>query len=144
LWTRGHAMGTDPNLSTLGGMESPMWGGATTRQQLQQSITLLHVLNEVPELPKENNPVSNGDATRRLSISRENEIASNLAFLSAISDSHQRVMAVCIEESRNGNGITIRVASNKGDLSVVTKGFELLGKSLERAARRGGCYPNIF
>jgi hypothetical protein len=142
LWTLCHAMG-NPNSSTLGRMESPMWGGATTRQQLQQSITLLQVLNEVPELPKENNPVPNGDTTHRLSISRENEIASNLAFLSAISDSHKRVMAVCIEESRNGNGITICVASNTGDLSAVTRGFEMLGKSLEQAARRGECYPNI-
>jgi metallophosphoesterase superfamily enzyme len=71
-----------------------MWGGATTRQQLQQSITLLQALDEVLELPKENNLVSNGDTTHRLSISRENEIASNLAFLSAISDSHNRVIAV--------------------------------------------------
>jgi hypothetical protein len=50
---------------------------------------------------------------------------------------------VCIEERRNGNGITIRVSSNMGDLSAVTRGFEMLGKSLEQAARRGGCYPNI-
>jgi hypothetical protein len=114
-----------------------MWGGVTTRQQLQQSITLLQVLNEVPELPRENNPVSEGETTHRLSISRESEIASNLAFLSAISDNHQRIMAICIEESRNGNGITIRLASNMGDLSDVTHGFERLAKSLEQAARRG-------
>jgi hypothetical protein len=66
-------MGADPNLSTLGRMELPMWGGATTRQQLQQSITLLQVLNEVPELPKENNLGSNVDTTHRLSVSREIE-----------------------------------------------------------------------
>jgi hypothetical protein len=88
--------------------------------------------------------VSNGDTTHRLSISRENEIASNLAFLPAISDSHNRVMAVCVEEILSGNGNTIRVASNTGDLSVVTRGFEMLGKSLEQAARRGRCYPNIY
>ena len=120
-----------------------MWGGVTTRQQLLQSITLLQVLNEEPELPKENIPVSDGGTTRWLSVSREKEIASNLAFLSAISDNSKRVMAVCIEESRNGNGITIRVASNTGDLLAVTKGFKTLAKSLEQAAQRSWCYTNI-
>ena len=135
--------GNRPQPVALDGMESPIWGGPTTRQKLQQSISLLQGLNEVPELPKENDPVSKGDTTHRLSISREKEIASNLAFLSAISDNSQRIMAVCIEESPSGDGITIRVASNMGDLSVVTRGFEMLGKSLEQAARRGGCYPNV-
>ena len=67
-----------------------LWGGATTRQQLQQTMSRLQTLNEVPELPKENILVSGMDSTRRLSISRENEIASNLAFLSATSDNNPR------------------------------------------------------
>jgi hypothetical protein len=125
-------------------METLMWGGATTRQQLQQSITLFRVLNEVPELPKENNSMFESDTTHCLSISREREITSNLAFLSAISDNHQRVMAVCVEENCNRNGITIRVSSNMGDLSEVTRGFELLAKALEQVARRGGCHTNIY
>lgn len=71
-----------------------MWGGATTRQQLQQTINRLQTANEVPELPKENILVSGIDSTSRLNISRENEITSNLAFLSATSDDSLKVMAV--------------------------------------------------
>ncbi|PSS18458.1 hypothetical protein M430DRAFT_120981 [Amorphotheca resinae ATCC 22711] len=113
-----------------------MWGGAITRQQLQQTIVRLQSLNEVPELPQENDVVSGIDTTRRLSISRENEIASNLAFLSATSDDSLKVMAVCIEEHRNRDQTTIRIASNTGDLSAVTSGFVTLGNILEQAARR--------
>lgn len=59
-----------------------MLGGAVTRQQMRQTISRLRTLNEVPEMPKENALHSGIDATRRMSISRE-EIARNLAFLSA-------------------------------------------------------------
>jgi hypothetical protein len=114
-----------------------MWESAVTRQQLRQSITRLRKLNEVPELPRENRLALDTDSTRRLSIKRENEIASNLAFLSAISDNNQKVMAVCVEEHLNGEGTTIRIASNSGDLSEVTRGFKMLATILERAARRG-------
>jgi hypothetical protein len=116
-----------------------MWGGTTTRQQLLQSISLFQTLNEVPEPPRENVLVSEIDSTHCLSISREKEIASNLAFLSATSDDSLRVMAVCIEEHRNKDGITIRVASNTGPLSKIIHGFTMLAKVLEQAARRGGC-----
>jgi hypothetical protein len=71
-----------------------IWGGATTRKQLQQTISRLQMLNEAPELPKENILVSRIDSTRRLGISRENEIASNLAFLFAASDDSLKVMTV--------------------------------------------------
>lgn len=114
-----------------------MWGGAITREQLRQTISRLRTLNEVPEMPKENILVSGIDSTRCLSISRENEIASSLAFLSATTDDSLKVMAVCIEEHSNGEGVTIRVASNTGDLSTVTSGFKILAKVLEQTARRG-------
>ncbi len=50
-------------------------------------------------------------------------------------------MAICIEEHYNGRGITIRVASNTGDLSAVTAGFVRLARALEHAARRGWAIP---
>lgn len=114
-----------------------MWGGATTRSQLQKSISSLRRLNEVPEVPIENLVAPKIDPTRRLSISREKEIASNLAFLSATSDDSLKVMAVCVEEHSNGEGITIRIASNTRDLSAVTAGFRMVGEVLKQAARRG-------
>ena len=114
-----------------------MWGGAITHQQMWQTISRLRTLNEVPEMPKENALHSGIDATRRMSISREKEIASNLAFLSATSGDCLKVIAVCVEEHRNREGTTIQIASNTGDISEVTNGFMMLAKVLEQAAWRG-------
>jgi hypothetical protein len=46
-------------------------------------------------------------------------------------------MAVCIDEDESSEAITIRVASNTGDLSEVVTGLKRLGRILEQAARRG-------
>lgn len=113
-----------------------MWGSAVTREQLGQSISRLRKLNEVPEPPKENIPAPGVDS-HNLSVEREKDIASNLAFLSATSDDNQKVMAVCVEEQLNGEGIIIRIASNSGDLSEVTNGFKMLATILEKSAQRG-------
>jgi hypothetical protein len=113
-----------------------MWGSAVTREQLRQSISRLRKLNEVPEPPKEN-VLAPGVDSHHLSVEREKDIASNLAFLSATSDDNQKVMAVCVEEQLNGEGITIRIASNSGDLSEVTNGFKMLATILEQSAQRG-------
>ena len=63
--------------------------------------------------------------TRHLAIERENEIASNLAFLSAISIDNQKVMAVSVEKHPNGKdrNFNSNVASNSGDLSEFTNGL---------------------
>ncbi|OBT65024.1 hypothetical protein VE03_05212 [Pseudogymnoascus sp. 23342-1-I1] len=111
-----------------------MWGGTTTRSRLQQSITSLHKANNVPEAPTEN-PVPMIHSTRHLSFSLEKEIAKSLAFISVTSDDNRKVMAVCVEEHIDGDGITIRIASNTGDLSAVTAGFRRIGKILEQVAR---------
>jgi hypothetical protein len=108
---------------------------------LQQTISRLRKLDELPEVPSENLAVPEVDQTCHLSISREKEIASNLAFLSATSDESLKVMAVCIEEHCNGEGITIRIVSNDGDLSAVIREFITLAKILEQAVRRGR-YPD--
>ncbi|KAM5469181.1 hypothetical protein MauCBS54593_004533 [Microsporum audouinii] len=113
-----------------------MWGGTTTRSQLQQSINSLWRVNEIPEAPTENSASFGIDPIRHLSFAREKEIVNNLAFLSATTDDSRRVMAVCIEESISGEGVTIRITSNTGDLSAVTAGFRRLAEVLERAARR--------
>ncbi|KAH6668873.1 hypothetical protein B0J14DRAFT_152312 [Halenospora varia] len=113
-----------------------MWKSTVAPEQLQQSISSLQRLNEVPEPPKEHVLALDVGSTHHLGIERECEIASNLAFLSATSDDSKRVMAVCIEEHPNGNGITIRIASNSGDFSEVIKGFRMLATILEKAAQR--------
>ncbi|KIM96820.1 hypothetical protein OIDMADRAFT_44371 [Oidiodendron maius Zn] len=113
-----------------------LWGSKVTRSQLQQSISNLKRLDELPEIPRENLPNLNTDPRRHLSVAREMEITCNLAFLSAISDDSLKIMAVCVEEHWNGKGITIRVASNTGDLESVTRGLAKLARELEHAAQR--------
>ena len=48
-----------------------------------------------------------------------------------------RVMAVCIEEDPNQGGMTIRLASNTGDLSRITEGFKGIARTLQKAALKG-------
>ncbi len=48
-----------------------------------------------------------------------------------------RVMAICVEEDPDKMGMTIRLASNTGDLSRITEGFNGIANALERAALRG-------
>lgn len=114
-----------------------MWGSSITQKRLMQNINQLRSLNQVPEEPAENPPVLNVDTAHQLTIDRENEIVSNLAFLSAITDNYLEVMAACVEEDESGEAITVRIASNSGDLSVVVEGLTRLARVLEQAARRG-------
>ncbi len=114
-----------------------LWGSQNTRAQLQQSISNLRQLDELPEIPRDNLVNPEIDSARQLSVVREKEIACNLAFLSATSDDSLNVMAICVEEHCNGRGITIRVASNTGDLSAVMVGFTRLARALEHTASRG-------
>jgi len=117
-------------------MEATMWGGVITCLQLQQTISCLRKLEELLEGPRENLAVPKGDQTRRLSISWEKEIASNLVFLLATTDESLKVMAVYVEEYYNSEGITIWIALNIRDISGVIQEFMTLAKILEQAARR--------
>jgi hypothetical protein len=114
-----------------------MWNSTITRGQLRGAISALHELNRVPEQPQEHVPRPTNSSTHRLTAERENEIVGNLAFLSAISDNRLEIMAVCVEEDPAGEKVTIRFASNAGNLAAVTGGFEELARILEKAASRG-------
>ena len=120
-----------------------MWNSTVTRVQLSDCISLLHDINRVPAEPRESlqaGPVRN--SFHYLERDRENKIVSNLAFLSATTDNYLKVMAVCVEEDPGGYGVTIRLASNTGDLAAVIRGFRGLAKNLEQAASRGWYISN--
>lgn len=121
-------------------MEATIWDSGVSRERLLQNITLLWTLNQIPEKPRENHLASRTDTTHQLTVERENEIVANLAFLSATTKDYLKVMAVCIEEDESGRAITIRVASNTGDLLELVTGFSKLARVLEQAARRGQFY----
>lgn len=52
-----------------------------------------------------------------------------------------RVMAVSVEEDFDKRGMTIRLASNTGDLSRITEDFNGIANTLEKAALRGMTGP---
>jgi hypothetical protein len=116
--------------------QKKMCDAVITHLELQETITALFNLTEIPEEPQENLMKSNVCSPHRLSILQEYRIASNLAFLSATSDDVLKVMAVCIEEHRITDEITIRIASNTGNISEVIRGFEVIAKILKEAASR--------
>lgn len=120
-------------------MEAKMWGGVTTRSKLQNSITSLQKVHKILEAPTENPINQTTDPTHRLSPLLEKDIASNLAFLSVASDDSRKVMAVCVEEHVDGEGITIRIASNTGNPLAAADGFKRIGIILEQVARRREC-----
>ena len=115
--------------------------GQKIQKRLVENITLLWTLCEIPNHPKENEIGGGYDEGRQLSQDRERQLVDNFAFISASSDDMLRVMAVCIEEDPDKAGMTIRLASNTGDLSYVTQGFNDIAQTLEQASLRGKARP---
>ncbi|KAL9099809.1 MAG: hypothetical protein Q9163_004744 [Psora crenata] len=126
---------------------SPSPWGNVSRKKLAENITLLWLLNEEPEKPAEN-PLpqhcreETESVSRHLTVERERDLVDNLAFLSALSDDSRKVMAVCVEEGQDKEGLTIRLASNAGDLRPVKEGFTRIAAILERAAAKEGWNNN--
>ena len=111
--------------------------GQEAQRRLTENITLLWTLCETPEQPKENQIREGYDQGRQLPRNRETQLADSLAFISATTDDMRQVMALCIEEDPDKTGMTIRLASNTGDLSLVTEGFNGIARTLEQASLRG-------
>ena len=104
------------------------------QKRLVENITLLWTLCDIPGKPKENKIRAGHDGGRQLSWDRERQLADSFAFISALTD--DRVMAACIEENPDGKGMIVRIASNTGDLSDVTQGFNGIARTLEQASLR--------
>lgn len=110
--------------------------GQKIQKRLIENITLLWTLCEVPGKSKENHTRGGHDEGRQLPRDRERQLVDSFAFLSATTDDPLRVMAVCIEEDPDKIGMTISLASNTGDLSDVTQGFDGIARTLEQASLR--------
>ncbi|KAL8724139.1 MAG: hypothetical protein Q9166_008112 [cf. Caloplaca sp. 2 TL-2023] len=110
--------------------------GQKIQKLLVENITLLWALCETPDQPKENEIRGSYDEGRQLSLDRERQLVDSFAFISASTDNMLRVMAICIEEDPDRIGMTIRLASNTGDLSHVTQGFNGIARTLEQASLR--------
>ena len=115
--------------------------GQEVQKRLVENITLLWTLCEIPGNPKENKIDGGHDEGRQLPWDRERQLVDSFAFISASTDDMLRVMAVCIEEDPDKQGMTLRLASNTGDLSRVIQGFNGIARSLEQATRRSRARP---
>ncbi len=105
-----------------------------------EAITLLYMLNECPESPKDNQQsqaFSVLSSIYQLPFQREKQIVENLAFLSATTDDSARVMAVCLEEAHDRDSCKIRLTSNTDDVDEVVLEFKLMAKILKQAALKG-------
>ena len=115
--------------------------GQEVQKRLVENITLLWTLCEIPGNPKENKIDGGHDEGRQLPWDRERQLVDSFAFISASTDDMLRVMAVCIEEDPDKQGMTLRLASNTGDLSRVIQGFNGIARSLEQATWRSRARP---
>ena len=120
--------------------------GTIPRQRLMENITLQCVLKEIIEDKRDNVLRCEDQSWRQLSIEREKTIADLFAFLSATHDDNSKVMAVCLEESRDHNHLTIRIASNTGNPIHVRNGLDEMAKILVTARGQGivNLYQDLY
>ncbi len=78
-----------------------------------KNIALLACLNDSPGSPGESAESGFRKDGRILDLAAERKLTSTLGCLSGISDHPGSVMAVCVEESPQGENITIRLAVNR-------------------------------
>ncbi|KAL2358896.1 hypothetical protein BJ546DRAFT_31588 [Cryomyces antarcticus] len=107
---------------------------------LAEDTTLLYLVCKEPAPPAVH-PLPTSQTTNKarhgsFSLKQEHELVDNLAFLSAHSDDAEKVTAVCVEEQVDGNGLTIRVASNTGVSTALKEGFDRLARLLEGIAKQ--------
>ena len=102
-----------------------------------ENITLLWTLNDIPERPAKRLTSTETSTNRSLTTEQERKIAGHLAFLSATTDNSRKVMAVCVEEKDDHEGLVVRLASNTGDITAVLDGFKEIARILEVACTGG-------
>ena len=109
-----------------------------------EDIALLSFLHTVPE-PSQRCDLSSfrgRNDERTLPLERECDLASTLAFLAAISDDPNHVVAVCVEERVSSNSMGVMLAINKarpsssqGTLDKARKGMQRIFQVLSKVSR---------
>ncbi|MCJ1281187.1 hypothetical protein MMC26_000505 [Xylographa opegraphella] len=106
--------------------------------RLAQNIFILQALNETPVPPLENSidryaACHACSPNRVLSLVHERRLVEILTFWAASSDDPRKVIALCVEEKKNGQVMVIRLAVNHGNLDQVQAGFNVMKATLENA-----------
>ena len=109
--------------------------GQKVQRRLLENITLMRAICEIPNPPKENELSDRYESRRKLPLDREKQLVDSFAFIAATTDDMLRVMATCVEET--SEGMTIRLASNTGDLSHIIQGFNSIAQILKEASSQG-------
>lgn len=103
--------------------------------RLAENVTLLQKVNSEPGRPSENAIPCLELDERALKLRHERDIADCLAFVSTYSNDPNRIMALCIEEKPNRQGLIVSVAANAGNLDTLTSGMRGIVSILENEAR---------
>lgn len=122
-------------------MEFPVWG-TVSHQRLKENITLLWSLGREPGEPAENHipqrfREKSSSFSRRLTFERERDLVDTIAFISASSEDPEDVIAVCVEEHEGQEGMTFRIAANRGDLQPRITALRRITSILEHVASEG-------
>ena len=112
------------------------------QQMLGENIALLRLLGKEPGKPAKN-MIPPGfweqgtSFPRKMTIERERDLANTLAFLSGSSNDPEKVIAVCVEEQKDGESTTIRIAANRGGMQPRKEALEKIASILEQVASEG-------
>ncbi|MCJ1382953.1 hypothetical protein MMC17_006066 [Xylographa soralifera] len=111
--------------------------------RLAQNIFILQALNETPVPPSENSidhyaASHSFSPTRVLSLVHERRLVEILTYWASSSDDPRKVIALCVEEEKNGKGMIVRLAVNHGNLDQVNASFNAMKVTLEEAAASNG------
>lgn len=101
---------------------------------------MLEAIDKLPGQPQEC-VLPAKDDSRQLTVERESQLADDFAFLAAATDDKNKIMGVSIEEHMDRRGMTVRIASNTGDLSKIQQDLEEICKILESASDPGRLRP---
>lgn len=117
--------------------EHKIFGTKIPRDVLLNKISLLAMLGPIREGQQEHSLTSTDDPRRGLTIDQEGEIVRNLSFLAYRRKDPHSVVALCIEEQEDGEGMTVRFSVNGDSVLYVKEGLQQICTTLEKISRQG-------
>ena len=95
------------------------------------------MLGPIREGQQEHSLTSTDNPRRGLTIDQEGEVVRNLSFLAYRRKDPHSVVALCIEEREDGEGMTVRFSVNGDNVSYVKEGLQQICTTLEKISQQG-------
>ena len=111
----------------------PPYGAALTKPLWTEKLALLSMLNKTPADPDDDRPPPQDikkSIGGTLSIEMETDLVDGIAFIAALDEGPGHVLAVAIKAHTGGESLTMRIASNRANLSETRKGLKTTGRIL--------------